>query len=159
MLKPRLKPCKECKDDKLKYTIKGLCQYHYRIERVKIYKAKNNGFVKKKKSTGELNLFNKIFDIGPKVCFVTGQSLQSKCYYTKNNTFHCLFHHVLPKSLYPEFRLYEKNIIMVLPNVHHLLETKAISDLIKTDLNYQKVIDLKTFLKSQYYERSNQGTI
>lgn len=156
MLKYKLQPCKECKDDEPKPTIKGLCQYHYRLERAKVYRERKKSPTKAKKPTGELVLFHEIYDAGPPVCFVTGQKLHSKEFYLRTKTFHHLFHHVLTKAAYPAFRLYGKNIIMVKPDVHALLETKAFSDLVKMNPGFQKVIDLKETLKTEYYERTNQ---
>ena len=155
-MKPKWGICKECNDNKEKPLIKGLCQYHYWKER---YKLKGKPRKITPKQTGELSFFEKIFRQREKVCFVTGLPLEPKEFYVRTNTFHHLFHHVLGKGPYPSFRLYEKNIIMILPEVHHNIETKALSDLVKIHPGYQKVIDLKETLKSEYYGRTHEGTI
>jgi hypothetical protein len=155
-MKPKWGICKECNDEKEKPLIKGLCKYHYWKERSRL---KGKPRKKATKRTGEFNFFEAIFDQRKKVCFVTGLPLRSKEFYIQTNTFHFLFHHVLGKGAYPAFRLYEKNIIMVLPEVHDNIETKALSDLVKIHIGYQKVIDLKETLKSEYYGRTHEGTI
>jgi hypothetical protein len=50
-----------------------------------------------------------------KVCYETGKQLPSPPLTT-------YFHHVLPKSKYPEFRLCEWNILLLHPEVHDQAE-------------------------------------
>lgn len=159
-MKYKITPCKECKDDNLRPTIKGLCQYHYRQERAKVYKERGKNKIKKAKApSGEMKLFEKLFDEREKICFVTDVKLNSKEYYKATNRFHFLFHHVLTKQAYPSFRLNPDNIIMILPRVHMKIETQSLEDLVKEHDGYRKVIELKQRLKSEYYEQSYKRTV
>lgn len=145
--------CKQCNDSKQKYLIKKLCKYHYWLSRKKAYKAQEKPNRDVRQKTGELKTFQEIFDTREKLCAVTGAYLGSKEYYLSKGNFHFLFHHVLPKSIYPKFRLFKDNIIMVLPDVHIDIEQLATSDLLKKYSGYQKIIDLKENLKLEYGRR------
>jgi len=90
---------------------RGLCRYHFLklnppkpIKKVPLKKTKN-------KSTGELVLFNAIWATRPHVCQVTGDPI-------KEFSIWC-FMHVLSKKSYGKFRLFDKNILLVLPGIHH----------------------------------------
>lgn len=43
-----------------------------------------------------------------------------------------MFHHILPKSRYPEYRHCKKNIALLHPDVHAIVEAGFESDLMKT---------------------------
>lgn len=159
-MKYPLKLCRVCNDGTPKPSIKGLCLYHYRYERALVYAEKNKAKKEKPKlPTGELSVFNQIFDERERKCFITGKPLADKAYYAGLKNFHQIFHHVLPKGLYPRFRLEKENIIMVLPEIHDRIETRSMSDLLLENPNYQKLFDLKSSLKSIYNERFNKRTI
>lgn len=144
--------CIKCNDGKEKPVIRGLCQYHYRQDRAKAYVEKKKE-AKPKEPTGEVKVFDEIWEERNKRCFVTEVLLGHKDFLKKAGVFHKLFHHVLGKGPYPAFRLYKKNIIMVSVEVHHNLETKAMSDLIAMDSRYLRVSLLKDELKQEYYAR------
>lgn len=71
---------------------------------------------KRPRNTGEAEVFKQIAQERPHVCFVTGQPIRQL-------TVSC-FAHVLSKAQnkYPRFKLYKKNIRLVLPEVHHLID-------------------------------------
>lgn len=144
--------CKECSDETVKPVIKGLCQYHYRLERAKVYQGRKK--IKPRKATGEMKMFDEIFDERPSYCFITDVFLGTKTFLKQTRQFHHLFHHVLRKSAYPSFRLYKNNIIMVTKEVHHKIETKAMSDLLKEDFRYERLKELHEKLKQEYYAKN-----
>ena len=150
-MKYKITICKECNNKIAVPTIKGLCRYHYKIERNKVYaeRRKLKEPVKRKK-TGELDLFKEIYDERPRLCFVTKASLDTP-YFRRRSVFPQLFHHVLSKGAYPSYRLNKENIIMVHPEVHHLIETKSLIDLAAFNKGYLEVFALKEKLKSEYY--------
>ena len=139
--------CILCTDNIEKPVIKKLCQYHYRLERAKVYSAKKK---KQKSSSNEMDLFKEIWEDREPYCFITGAYLGKKEQLLSINKFHFLFHHVLRKGNYPRFKFYKRNIIMVTPEVHHNIETKAISDLIIQDKRYEKLVELYETLKQEY---------
>ena len=149
-MKYKLQICKECDNKIAVPTIKGLCKYHYWKERAKISAEKNKGKKTVRKASGELSIFHEIFDERKRVCFVTGVNLDTR-YFTRKNVFPHMFHHVLSKAAYPRFRFYKKNIVLLHPEVHHLVETKSLIDLTAFNSNYVKLINLKDELKSEYY--------
>ena len=130
------------------------CLYHYNAyiwkKNLKKITKKKNIEAKKSKEKGQLKMFEEIFDERNRQCFITGVTLQPKEYYVKNNNFHWLFHHVLPKGLYSRFKLFKPNIVLLLPEVHFDVENMAESDLVKKYPGYNKLIELKEQLKQQY---------
>lgn len=142
--------CVLCTDNIVKPVIKRLCQYHYRLERMKVYAKKKQNL---KSSPSEMELFNKIWETREHNCFVTEVYLGDKEYLLNTNQFHFIFHHVLRKGNYPKFKYYDKNIIMVSPDVHINIESKAMSDLIKKDKRYDKIEILYNHLKEEYYAK------
>ena len=60
--------------------------------------------------------YSEIWDEREHVCFETGVYLGSEPYTT-------MFHHVLPKSKYPQFRHCKWNIVLLHPDVHNQVET------------------------------------
>ncbi len=139
----KLSKCKLCIDNNDKPTVKGLCQYHYWGEKRKTYKKK----ISVRKPTGELALFKKLYSERERVCYLTGVGLNK---YHNTRLFHNLFHHVLPKGLYPKYRLKPENIIMLLPDVHNDIEVMAPSDLLTKYPKYEKLLKLKDTLKKEY---------
>lgn len=55
-----------------------------------------------------------------RVCYETGRLLLPD---ENGNPYTTYFHHVLPKSLYPQFRFSPWNIIILAPDVHSQVET------------------------------------
>ncbi len=143
----KLGKCKLCDNNNEKPTVKGLCQYHYWNERKKTYASKP---APKRKATGELAFFKVLFETRKRNCYLTGEKLKSYDYYKAQRMFHNLFHHVLPKGLYPSFRLTPKNIILLKPDVHHDVETMATSDLLTKYSKYEQLLELKERLKNDY---------
>ena len=142
--------CIDCNNDIERKLINKRCMYHYKIFLAKRSKNKKKQSKTFKGSSGQLSMFEEIFEERNKICFVTGISLQPKEYYMRNNNFHWLFHHVLPKGLYSRFKLFKPNIVLLLPEVHFDVENMAESDLIAKYPGYYKLVTLKEELKQEY---------
>ena len=142
--------CALCSDNVLKPVVKGLCQYHYRLERAKVYLKKKKSL---KSSLSQIDVFNQIWEEREPYCFITGIYLGSKEYLLSINKFHFVFHHVLRKGNYPRFKLYKQNIIMVSPDVHFNIETKGLIELSTHDKRYEKLKLLYEKLKQEYYAK------
>lgn len=104
--------------------------------------------------TTELSCFKIIWSIPPMRSFLSGEYLRG--YHDAGYSFACCAH-ILSKAAnkYPHFRLYLKNIILLSPHQHSLLDagTEAqrisYSKKFKT-VNWQKIWDLKEELKKEY---------
>lgn len=77
-------------------------------------------------------------------CYETGMPLHGSTY--RNNS--CCYHHVLPKSKYPQFAEEKRNIIILHPDIH----TKLESDIDKCP----KVKRLKERLKEELDDRGDK---
>lgn len=88
------------------------------------------------------NFFKRIWDTredenGNCVCYETGRELP---FSFRQNT--CCYHHILPKSKYPQYALEEWNIVILHPEIH---------DQVEIDINKcPKVKNLTEKLKKQY---------
>ena len=95
---------------------------------------------KKKKKTGELDLFKEIWKERPHFCEVSGKPIHEFSV--------GLFSHVLSKGSYPGFRLYKKNIVLCLYSWHTQWE---VGDRNVPELQFKKV--LAETLKQEYYNK------
>jgi hypothetical protein len=87
----------------------------------------------------ELLMFKKIWETRPHFCEVTGKPL---------GAFDIrMFSHVLTKGAYPRFRLYEKNIVLCLPEAHFEWEFKT-----RKTLELSWIETLESALKTEYYK-------
>ena len=104
------------------------------------------------KSTGELPMFQAIWQVRPHKCWVCGKMIQL---FSPMN-----FHHVLTKAAYPAYRLFDKNIVILCNGCHAHAHEKAQSDLIKNQL-WAKYFDLRDSLKIAYYQghETNHRTV
>lgn len=86
-------------------------------------KKEKKGLKRKFKPTGEGDLFKKLFEERPHISFITGDPIY--------NIDHNNCAHVLPKAKnrYPEFKLYEKNIVFLSRDEHFVYDNMAPSDL------------------------------
>lgn len=86
----------------------------------KVSKKRLNSLPKEKEKTEEMyRFFMEIWNTTPpykRRCYETGKSLPHPPLST-------YFHHVLPKSKYPQFRLMKWNIVLLDPDVHNQAET------------------------------------
>lgn len=95
----------------------------------------------KRKPTGELVLFEAIWKSRPHVCQVTDQPI-------KHFSVSC-FMHVLSKGAYPKFRLFDRNILLVMPDVHDKYDCGD-----RSDPMFEKVRKLHDELVQLYYKKS-----
>lgn len=102
---------------------KGLCQRHQSLRTDKkpkgLKKISDKGKVrkelKKELFQNDAAFYLKVWESRPHVCFETKKPLG------KMNL--CMFHHVLPKARYPEYRHCDWNIVLLHPDVHNQVET------------------------------------
>ena len=105
-----------------------------------------------KKPTGEANLFEKIWGEREHFSFLSGKPLDG---YT-GDLWYNLFAHVLSKAQnkYPEFILYEKNIVLLTPKEHDLFDKGSSSQRRKyaeeTGCIWDKLFELKSELIEEY---------
>lgn len=100
----RLNPPKKIQYKSAKQKVKD-------IEKVTRTKELHKWFLElwdKRKEKDELGYFVR--------CFESGQKLYEKYY--KFNT--CCYHHVLEKSIYPEYEFDAKNLVIIHPDIHTL---------------------------------------
>ena len=144
------KICKECGEPRFIWA-RGKCQEcDYKTKPPKKL-AKTKIKQKFSKPTGELALFQAIWDNRPNFCAVCNEPLGEF-----NISY---FSHILPKGAFPKFRLYDKNIMLKCEYHHHIWGTKAKSDLLNYHSNFQMAIDLAEELLIEYYNpnlRENQ---
>ena len=98
----------------------------------------------KTKPSGEATMFEVIWNTRPHVSFITGQQLG-----TEAKSF--FFAHVLPKSTYPEYRLFMENIVLLTYDEHQAWDQRSREDLISNPL-WNKMFELELKLKLKYNE-------
>lgn len=134
--------------DNLVFT-HGYCRRHshnyYSLKEVKP-KAKPKV---KYKTTGERALFDAIWSMREHTSYLTGKKLD--CY---SETFYLnMFAHVLPKGKYPDFRLFDKNIVLLTPEEHYLLDFGTEEQRQRYSDRWYLIDDLKEVLLAEYTER------
>ena len=80
---------------------------------------------KRKKKSGEAELFEKIWASRPHVSEVSGEPLPDKgvdFYPNGTDKWYGYFSHVLSKGAFPGFRLKEENVILMTPQEHDMWE-------------------------------------
>lgn len=96
----------------------------------------------RKKPTGELALFRKLYDDRGPYSQISGQWIAFSP---------AIASHILSKAAYPAFRLYEKNIVLKTVEEHHMWETQRHK--LKDKPEWQFVFELEQELKREYYEQ------
>ena len=94
-----------------------------------------------KKPTGEKALFEALWATREHVSFVSGLPV---------NPIAHTFAHVLPKGLYPKFRLYDKNIVFLTPEEHYEFDFGTATSRNKLSGNWGKLFNLAEELKKEY---------
>jgi hypothetical protein len=131
----------------------GLClnchSYKKKIEYLTKKKMKEGfkGFAGKRKATGELKIFVEIWNEREHVSEINGEEIP-------HFDIRC-FSHILPKSLYPSFRLDKRNIVLKTPDQHlrwgeHKWTLKGLKE-------WEWVFMLERKLKREYNEKFNQN--
>lgn len=135
------------------------CYYKSKPQKQLVRTSLNKSF----KPSGEGALMETLISTRPHTSFITGQEII--------NINHNNCAHVLNKKKYPEFRLYDKNIIFLdnrYPCLeHHLYDNGTEEQRIKYAeemkkggiiVNWQKLYDLKQELMEEYARRENQNS-
>lgn len=92
------------------------------------------------KPTGELALFQAIWATRQHICQVSGEPI-------KEFDIRC-FMHVISKKAYPAYRLFDKNILLVTPDIHHEYDFGN-----KSKEMFAKVNQLHDELIESYYKK------
>ena len=107
------------------------------------YKLKNRTFNKKRKKTGEGELFKELWNKRKRVSFVSGEPLGDEM-----NVF--FFSHILTKGAYPSLRLYKKNIQFMTRKEHVMWDFNK--DKIKNDPKWKHVFKLADEIRKEYID-------
>lgn len=144
---------KLCKFDNCNNKIftHGYCKRHSYIYYGEKGKTKTKKVFKKK--TGEKSIFEHIWETRPHKSFISGQDLDFYVY----PYFFNLFAHVLSKNKYPEFRLYDKNIILLTPYEHFLLDQGTEEQRSNYNADWELIYKLKGDLIAEYSERRHSA--
>lgn len=144
----KLGECSKCNNKRYIVNKKHMMCQQCNKERLNGGKKKisvKSRFKNRRKPTGELSLFKAIWETRPHLCQVSGVKLHQFDIR--------MFSHLLAKGAYPSFRLYEKNIWLVHPDIHHQWEFKAHSELPSI---FAEKLKLKEELKREYYGIQNE---
>jgi hypothetical protein len=142
MIERKKKICVDCGEPEYIWANKKCKPCHYKSKPPK--EAKRVSLKKSfPKPTGELALFKAIWENRPHFCAICNEPLGEF-----NVSY---FSHLLPKSAFPKFRLYDKNLMLKCEYHHHIWGTKAKSDLINYHLDFKKAIDLAEEIMIEYY--------
>jgi hypothetical protein len=151
--------CGICDDGKEKRLAKRnppLCGYHYTDEQRKKSAEKNKNKPKKapkalkrtaltykRKPTGELEIFQEIWNERPHESFINRESIS---YFDVS-----LFAHVLAKAQnrFPHFKLYKKCIVLITREQHYQWDNGIREDLEKLP-EWDKMFKLEAELKEEY---------
>lgn len=159
-IKQKWGKCKDCpSDSKDKPLMAGRCQMHYWMHRREVAKKK---FVRNEIQTHDtqLAMFNAIWNSRDRVSWLSGISLNG---YQDTNKWYSCFAHVLPKGVFPKMKLFDKNIILLTPKEHGLLDQgteeqretyKQEQSVHGRDVNWNKIFTLREELK-EFYETLN----
>ena len=169
------KVCKGCGKESHLFS-KGLCKACYYTPRVRKeiglkplspLRHRKPSPVKESGNTwgydGELEMFKDIWEnrevdeIGRTFCEFTGKRIDNL---NGTQRFIWVFSHVLPKGLYPAYRLNPENIRLVHPDLHMCTEnfTKDMIDK-HPDWKFKEWFALKEFLKKEYQIFCNNNLI
>lgn len=150
--------CVECGAEKwLANNSKKLCYYHNQLRKQKEKKEKQ---LSKQQYEPLKDFYKRIWASRPHISFLTGESLET----THKSLWLNMFCHVLAKgrAMYPKFKHYEKNIILLSPYEHWLLdkgsaEDRALYQQRKLEqgipCDWNKIYELKEELKAEYASR------
>jgi len=118
-----------------------------RLDANKVSRSEPKPVTKKSKPTGEGVLFQALWNTRPRKSFITGEPLgdEAKTWY---------FAHVLPKSTYPEMRLYDKNIVFLTLEQHEIWDHTDSSQA-RADHRWDKMFELEEILKQEVLKIRN----
>lgn len=137
------KKCVQCGREEYIWS-KGRCKKcSTSVTSPKKKQVKNNdyGF------SSQQDMFEYIWEISNKKCFVSGQCL--KHIYKTNKHFN-MFAHVLPKGKYPKWKLNPHNIVLLHPDIHYLYDQGTEKQRLESGFNFNKLYKLKEIFLSEY---------
>jgi hypothetical protein len=82
------------------------------------------------KFKNQIELFEMAWRVCPHFCIVTGRPLDMY-FYSGGCVKLSLFLHILSKKQYPQFRLWPYNILLGIPDVHHLFDQGTLDQILK----------------------------
>ncbi len=150
MFKPHYGICKCHGEQRLIVVKAGYCYFgNHEVKKWKkgikenrVTKITRKPVFLKRRPTGELNLYKEIWDERPHKSEVSGEPIPF---------FHVwCFSHILPKGLYPKYRLNKENIIIKTPKEHYDWGNRRHK--LKDDPNWAPVFELYETLKQQYVQ-------
>lgn len=129
----------------------GLCNYHNNLAKSQLIEVTPRSVGKTarakawvKKPTGEADLFKCLFIERGMKCQITGKPLL----FDVNS-----FAHILGKGAWPSFRLNPNNILMVLPEIHHLYDNSSREKLLAKYPEAEIIYTMKDKLRALYNEK------
>ena len=115
------------------------------VFRASAFKAKAKPMKKRRNLSGEKALFQRLWDERPHRCEVCHDPIQEAM---AGN-----FSHLLPKNAYPDYRLDERNVIIMDMKCHNLWHQKY--DKLHDVPNWAWVVNIYLALKKEAYRASN----
>lgn len=142
----KLKKCSDCGELKRLFG-HGRCTFCYKKHKAQTTKPKPKVAIKKKHvPTGEKELFEKIWNTRPRVCYVSKDRLLEPQA--------SIFSHVLSKAAnkYYKYKLNPENIVLLRPDLHLLYDFGTEEQRQKTGYTegWQRLYELRDKLKEQY---------
>lgn len=122
----------------------GYCKFHqiHRTDKKLKGLARTGIKQKKREPTGELALFQEIWEERPHVCFVSGDPI-------KEFSVSCMAH-LLPKGSYQSLRLEKENIVILTASNHYLYD--HCKDQAKKLPMFDKLFELHEQARRRYYD-------
>lgn len=147
-----------CSQDGCTYPVfaKKLCKSHQHLRTdKKATQPKTKKTTKKPqyKASSERTLFDSIWSTRNRVSFVSGKNLEK---YNALGLYLNMFAHVLSKAQnkYPKFKLYDRNIVLLTPDEHYLLDFGTEDQREKyareNNCSWQELYNLRDYLKEEY---------
>lgn len=155
-MKPKWGKCKDCPPEKKDQPlIAGRCQMHYWMHRREVKKKQYKRNEIQTHDT-QIAMFNAIWNSREHKSWLSGISLEG---YQETNKWYSCFAHVLAKGMFPKMKLLDKNIILLTPKEHTLLDhgTKEQRETYRQEqsvhgrnVDWNKIFTLRDELKELY---------
>lgn len=137
--------CKNCGNERPIYA-KGKCQYCY-------WKAKRTPVKKRKKETGERDIFREIWTERSHISQISGKKLRGE----DDPMWHWQFAHLLSKGAYPSLRHDKQNILLMTPEEHQEFDGGDREKFLQKN-NAIWVLEKMNSLRKKYHQNNNYGT-
>jgi hypothetical protein len=120
---------------------KKFCKHYREEDKPKSSGLRRTPMKRKRRPTGEMELFKELWEKRKHRCFVTGQPLEFS---------HMICFHILGKGAFPSYRLNPSNIIFVNAQYHMDWHTMSKEELLKKDARWVYVFKMYDLLKQAY---------